>query len=94
MYPLVAERVEGIWVWDVDGNRFLDFTAGLAVAAAADERDALLHHALERGLLLLGRVQSMARLMPPLTLDLLEAETGIELLDNALADEEARREAA
>src|SRR5580700_4434585 len=32
-YPLVAERGEGAIVEDVDGNRFLDFNAGIAVAA-------------------------------------------------------------
>lgn len=32
-YPLVVERGEGLWVLDVDGNRFLDFTAGIAVNA-------------------------------------------------------------
>jgi 4-aminobutyrate aminotransferase len=32
-YPLVAERGEGAVVEDVDGNRFLDFNAGIAVAA-------------------------------------------------------------
>ena len=30
-YPLVVERGEGPWVIDVDGNRFLDFMAGIAV---------------------------------------------------------------
>ena len=30
-YPFVMERGEGCWVTDVDGNRFLDFTAGIAV---------------------------------------------------------------
>ena len=30
-YPLVIERGEGLWVTDVDGNEFLDFTAGIAV---------------------------------------------------------------
>lgn len=33
-YPLVVDRGEGAIVWDVDGNRFLDFNAGIAVAAA------------------------------------------------------------
>jgi 4-aminobutyrate aminotransferase len=33
-YPLVAERGEGAIIEDVDGNRFLDFTAGIAVVAA------------------------------------------------------------
>ncbi|EYF03014.1 Acetylornithine aminotransferase [Chondromyces apiculatus DSM 436] len=32
-YPLVVERGEGPWVYDVDGNRFLDFMAGIAVAS-------------------------------------------------------------
>ena len=32
-YPLVAQRGEGAIVEDVDGNRFLDFTAGIAVVA-------------------------------------------------------------
>ncbi len=30
-YPLVAKRGEGMIVEDVDGNRFLDFSAGIAV---------------------------------------------------------------
>ena len=29
--PIVAERAEGIWVQDVDGNRLLDFAAGISV---------------------------------------------------------------
>jgi len=32
-YPLVIAKGEGVWVSDVDGNEFLDFTAGIAVAA-------------------------------------------------------------
>jgi 4-aminobutyrate aminotransferase len=32
-YPLVADRGEGAVVEDVDGNRFLDFSAGIAVVA-------------------------------------------------------------
>ena len=30
-YPFVMERGEGCWATDVDGNTFLDFTAGIAV---------------------------------------------------------------
>ncbi|KQC04202.1 MAG: 4-aminobutyrate aminotransferase [Methanoculleus sp. SDB] len=30
-YPLVLERAEGVNLWDVDGNRYLDFSAGIAV---------------------------------------------------------------
>ncbi len=32
-YPLVVSRGQGMMVEDVDGNRFLDFMAGIAVAA-------------------------------------------------------------
>jgi 4-aminobutyrate aminotransferase len=32
-YPLVASRGEGCIIEDVDGNRFLDFNAGIAVVA-------------------------------------------------------------
>lgn len=32
-YPLVAERAEGLWIHDPDGNTFLDFTAGIAVCS-------------------------------------------------------------
>lgn len=32
-YPLVVEKALGLWVHDVDGNVFLDFTAGIAVCA-------------------------------------------------------------
>src|SRR5258706_8968447 len=30
-YPFVMDRGSGCWVTDVDGNQFLDFTAGIAV---------------------------------------------------------------
>jgi 4-aminobutyrate aminotransferase len=33
LYPLVAEKAEGLWIRDTDGNIFLDFTAGIAVCA-------------------------------------------------------------
>jgi 4-aminobutyrate aminotransferase len=32
-YPLVVERGEGSWLYDVDGNRFLDLMSGIAVAS-------------------------------------------------------------
>jgi predicted acetylornithine/succinylornithine family transaminase len=35
---LVLTRGAGSWVWDEDGNRYLDFTAGLAVAALGHGR--------------------------------------------------------
>lgn len=32
-YPLVIARGKGAWAWDVDGNKFLDLTTGIAVNA-------------------------------------------------------------
>ena len=32
-YPLVLDRGEGCYVYDVDGNRYLDFIAGIGVNA-------------------------------------------------------------
>ncbi len=32
-YPFVMDHGRGVEVWDVDGNRFLDFAAGIAVVA-------------------------------------------------------------
>ena len=32
-YPLVVERGAGAMIEDVDGNRYLDFMAGIAVAS-------------------------------------------------------------
>jgi 4-aminobutyrate aminotransferase len=34
VYPFVMERGEGCYVWDVDGNRYLDLMAGIAVVSA------------------------------------------------------------
>lgn len=34
VYPFVMERGSGCDVWDVDGNRYLDFNAGIAVVSA------------------------------------------------------------
>jgi 4-aminobutyrate aminotransferase len=34
VYPFVIERGQGAHVWDVDGNRYLDLNAGIAVVAA------------------------------------------------------------
>src|SRR5688572_6335370 len=53
-YPLVAARGDGCTIEDVDGNLFLDFTAGIAVtatghchpevvAAIADQAQRLIH---------------------------------------------------
>jgi len=41
VYPLVVERGEGATIVDVDGNRFLDFNAGIAVNAAGHAHPAV-----------------------------------------------------
>ncbi len=38
-YPAVIERGKGMKVWDVDGNMFLDFAAGIAVCATGHCHD-------------------------------------------------------
>lgn len=40
-YPLVIERGENAIVWDVDGNRFVDFTTGIAVTATGHAHPAV-----------------------------------------------------
>ena len=55
-WPVFWERAEGVNVWDADGNRFLDFTAGFGVAglghsaqpvrAALQEQSGRLLHAM------------------------------------------------
>jgi 4-aminobutyrate aminotransferase len=35
------DRGEGVWVWDVDGNRFLDLFAGIAVSAVGHSHPAV-----------------------------------------------------
>ncbi len=29
--PIVMDKGEGCWVWDLDGNKYLDFVGGIAV---------------------------------------------------------------
>ena len=41
MYPLVVRRARGCVIEDVDGNRFLDFNAGIAVVAAGHAHPAV-----------------------------------------------------
>ncbi|HEY3534868.1 MAG TPA: acetylornithine transaminase [Pedococcus sp.] len=39
--PLVLDRGDGCWVWDVDGNRYLDLVGGIAVNALGHGHPAL-----------------------------------------------------
>jgi 4-aminobutyrate aminotransferase len=40
-YPLVVARGEGVMLEDVDGNRYLDFMAGIAVASTGHAHPAV-----------------------------------------------------
>jgi 4-aminobutyrate aminotransferase len=40
-YPFVMQRGRGVEVWDVDGNRFLDFAAGIAVCSTGHAHPAV-----------------------------------------------------
>ncbi|MBB5254846.1 acetyl ornithine aminotransferase family protein [Sulfurisphaera ohwakuensis] len=31
LFPLVIDHGEGVWIYDVDGNKYLDFTSGIGV---------------------------------------------------------------
>ncbi|MEO1836435.1 MAG: aspartate aminotransferase family protein [Akkermansiaceae bacterium] len=42
-WPVFWERAEGVNVWDVDGNRFLDLTSAFAVAGLGHGRAELVH---------------------------------------------------
>lgn len=42
-YPLVLQQAQGLNLWDVDGNRCLDFTAGIAVMAAGWNHPRFVH---------------------------------------------------
>src|SRR5450631_3048580 len=40
-YPFVMSHGRGVEVWDVDGNRFLDFAAGIAVCSTGHSHPAV-----------------------------------------------------
>jgi 4-aminobutyrate aminotransferase len=42
-YPFVMDHGKGVEVWDVDGNRFLDFAAGIAVASTGHCHPEVVH---------------------------------------------------
>ncbi len=84
---MVVEEAAGLVVTDPDGNRFLDFAAGIAVCNLLDPKlvDSVLVGAFTRGLLLLGCGDSAVRLTPPLVVTMEQADTAIEILDEVLA---------
>jgi predicted acetylornithine/succinylornithine family transaminase len=67
-YPrLILARGEGSWVWDVEGRRYLDFTAGLGVAALGHGRRDLALVLMEQ-FATLGHVSNLYGNLPALEL--------------------------
>ncbi|MDQ6704338.1 MAG: aminotransferase class III-fold pyridoxal phosphate-dependent enzyme, partial [Acidobacteriota bacterium] len=52
-YPLVLRRGEGPWIWDIDGNRYLDFIAGIGVNALGHAHPRILKIIAEQSALLI-----------------------------------------
>ncbi len=73
---LVLERGEGAWVWDVDGNRYLDLLAGIAVNALGHAHPALVK-AVSEQVATLGHVSNFFATTPQVQL----AERLLGLLD-------------
>jgi len=48
-YPVVLDHGDGAWIWDVDGNQFLDFHSGIGVCSTGNCHpkvvDAIVHQA-------------------------------------------------
>jgi 4-aminobutyrate aminotransferase len=96
-YPFVIERGRGAEVWDVDGNRFLDFAAGIAVcstghahpkvvAAIKDAADDFLHISSdywhERMTRLAERINDLSPMGEPT--QVLVCQSGTESVEGAL----------
>ena len=41
--PVVLERGEGVWVWDVDGNRYLDMLSSYSAVNQGHRHLSLIH---------------------------------------------------
>ncbi len=96
-YPFVMSHGRGVEVWDVDGNRFLDFAAGIAVCATGhahpqvvkavkDAADKFLHISSdywhEGSVRLAERLNELAPMNEPVMTFL--AQSGTESVEGAL----------
>src|SRR5579871_1688168 len=96
-YPFVMAKGRGVEVWDVDGNRFLDFAAGIAVCstghshprvvqAIKDAADEFLHISSdywhERMTRLAERINAVAPMGEPA--QILLCQSGTESVEGAL----------
>jgi predicted acetylornithine/succinylornithine family transaminase len=93
-YPLVLERGEGCYVYDVDGNRYLDFIAGIGVNALGHAHPRIVNVIREQaGLLIHSSNLYYHRYQGPLAKKLAEvsglrrsffANSGTEAMEGAL----------
>jgi 4-aminobutyrate aminotransferase len=96
-YPFVMARGRGVEVWDVDGNRFLDFAAGIAVcstghahpqvvAAIKDAADDFLHISSDYWHDRMTRLAEKINLLNPLgeAVQVLICQSGTESVEGAL----------
>ncbi len=79
-YPLVVNRASGSVVEDVDGNRFLDFTAGIPVCSTGH-----CHPDVVRAIEHQTRRLIHIRFPPPLCIRHAQLEAGFDVLNAAIA---------
>src|SRR5918996_238210 len=60
-YPFVISHAKGAEAWDVDGNRFLDFMAGIAVCATGHSHPKVVQAVTEAALKLARSVSGRGR---------------------------------
>ncbi len=69
-FPIFWKKAQGSWVWDVDGNQFLDLTSAFGVATLGHRPEAMIHTIQEQSELL---VHGMGDVHP--------SETKVELCE-------------
>ena len=101
--PLVWDRAEGAWIWDADGERYLDLYAGFAVAAIGYGHPAVVEAIAEQARRLIhcpsahpsesraAFLEELARIAPPGLDRILPAVTGAMANELAVAVARTRR---
>ena len=95
-YPFVKDHGSGTKVWDVDGNRFLDFEAGIAVVSTGHSHPEVVKAIQQQAeqfihissdfyhpkLVELG--EKLNEIAPPLGVTRQEIEEGLKILEEAI----------
>ncbi len=88
--PVVLARGDGVWLWDTEGRRYLDFAAGIAVCGivvdAGVDRPAVRTRAMEKGLLMTQAGKDVLRFSPPLVCGRSHVEEAVEILSATLKE--------